>query len=190
MNDDDTTPLGGDGEEPPKRGLSRPVAVVRDELMNDPNTHELAKTLGVEVEEYIDLVIEYAQNPEKEPELYVIEEEDALEEGIEIPTYKEVGDWLKAIESGEVEFGPKKLHEQSTFSTEHEEVKLKAAAGIDSVEHTTIKPGKDKGDIVVEDNEMGSILRQQLLNQQRKSALTTNPARKKKQRRTRKRDTR
>ena len=56
--------------------LGRPIEVIRAEIIAAPESRALAQTFGVSVEEYAELVLDYLQNPAKEPVLEVIDEDD------------------------------------------------------------------------------------------------------------------
>jgi hypothetical protein len=58
-----------------KRGLTRPIEVVRAELLKDADTKRIAKAVGMELEAYVELVLQYAQDKDKEPVLDVVEDE-------------------------------------------------------------------------------------------------------------------
>ncbi|MBI4815366.1 MAG: hypothetical protein HY791_03870 [Deltaproteobacteria bacterium] len=152
------------------RGLSRPVEVVRQDLLADKDTVEMAKVLGLTPEEFVEKVIGYAQNPEKEPELLVIDEEEAEEEGLDIPSTADVQRWLRDVEEGKVQVGPVKLHQSDGFTTDRPEVEVARATG-NPADLQAPPVEAPRSQIVVEDTAMGSVLRQQLQNQQRKTAL-------------------
>ena len=68
--------------------LKRPVEEIRAELLVDPATQGIASKLGIPVEQYVEKVLDYAQNPEKQPQLNQIDlreehEKDVFEEGSE-----------------------------------------------------------------------------------------------------------
>lgn len=91
------------------RRPSRPIEVIRAELLGCLETRKLAETLGVPLEAYVEDVLRYASQPAIEPELYVIEEEDAEAEGIELPSEAEVRAWLEDVQAGRVVLGPRAL---------------------------------------------------------------------------------
>ncbi|MBI2378407.1 MAG: hypothetical protein HYV07_30695 [Deltaproteobacteria bacterium] len=160
-----------DTEETPKRrGLQRPIEVFRQELRDDPETTKMAEALGLTVDEFVEKVIGYAKNPDKEPELVVIDEEEAAEEGIDVPSVADVQRWLKDVENGKVPIGTTPVHVEDGFTTQRPDEEVKKAVGVDAdLQAPTV--GAPKSQIVVEDTPMGSILRQQLRNQQQKTAL-------------------
>ncbi|MFP2928851.1 hypothetical protein ACLESO_27365 [Pyxidicoccus sp. 3LG] len=65
----------------PKRGLKRPVEVVRAELLKDPETRKIAEAVSMKLEDYVELVLKYAQDKDKEPEVTVISDEELKKNG-------------------------------------------------------------------------------------------------------------
>lgn len=59
-----------------KSRLKRPVEKVRAELLADPDTKRIAKAVNMKLEEYVELVLDYAQHPDKEPVLQVASDEE------------------------------------------------------------------------------------------------------------------
>lgn len=86
----------------PKRGLKRPIEVVRAELLKDADTKRIAKAVGMELEAYVELVLQYAQDKDKEPVLNVVEDEELRANGFNPPTEKQVADVLVAAAKGEL----------------------------------------------------------------------------------------
>lgn len=66
---------------------------LRAQLVKDPKTKDIAKTLGMELDAYVALVIDYALHPEKKPQLNVISEADAKAAGA--ATTGDVKAWLQ-----------------------------------------------------------------------------------------------
>ncbi|NBD12730.1 MULTISPECIES: hypothetical protein [Corallococcus] len=85
-----------------KRGLSRPVEVVRAELLKDPETKRIADAVGMKLEDYVELVLEYAQDKDKEPMLNVVSDEELKANGFPVHTVEEVGEFLVAGAKGEL----------------------------------------------------------------------------------------
>ncbi len=80
-----------------KRGLTRPIEVVRAELLKDADTKRIAKAVGMELEAYVELVLQYAQDKDKEPVLDVVEDEDLKAAGYNPPTGEQVGQMLVSV---------------------------------------------------------------------------------------------
>ena len=90
-----------------KSNLGAPIAVIRKQLSEDPDTLEIAKAFKIPVETYIDMVLKYAQNPDLEPELTILDEDEIQTHGETLPTQAEVMKWLEQVESGEIDLtGP------------------------------------------------------------------------------------
>ncbi|MFL5347458.1 MAG: hypothetical protein ACJ8AT_21955 [Hyalangium sp.] len=86
----------------PKRGLKRPIEVVRAELLKDADTKRIAKAVGMELEAYVELVLQYAQDKDKEPVLDVVEDEELRANGFNPPTEEQVAQVLIAAAKGEL----------------------------------------------------------------------------------------
>jgi DNA-directed RNA polymerase specialized sigma subunit len=61
--------------------LKKPVEQLRVELVADPATQSIAKKLGLPVEEYVEKVLDYAQHPDKQPQLNLIPDGVAKSQG-------------------------------------------------------------------------------------------------------------
>lgn len=57
------------------------LAALREQLRTSPFTPELARELGVSLEEYIDQVVHFVLNPGEEPQLAVVETDGLLDQG-------------------------------------------------------------------------------------------------------------
>ncbi|HYO70377.1 MAG TPA: hypothetical protein VEU33_30290 [Archangium sp.] len=85
-----------------KPRLKKPVEKVRAELLADPDTKRIARSVGMELEAYVELVLDYAQNPDKQPVLHVAEDAELRAAGYEPPTPEEVGQFFVAGARGEL----------------------------------------------------------------------------------------
>jgi hypothetical protein len=99
----------------PKRGLKRPIEVVRAELLKDADTKRIAKSVGMELEAYVELVLEYAQDKDKEPQIAVVSDEELHAKGFETPTNEDVAKLLMKAAKGEM--GVNEEFEKSEFSS-------------------------------------------------------------------------
>lgn len=68
-------------------------ADIRQRVMTDPNTHDIASMLGMPLEQYVAMVIDYALHPERQPCLNVLPEEEVKRQGG--ATVVEVREWLR-----------------------------------------------------------------------------------------------
>ncbi|MFY1825507.1 hypothetical protein ACN47A_06315 [Myxococcus fulvus] len=89
-----------------KPRLKRPVENVRAELLADPDTQRIAKSVGMELAAYVELVLDYAQHPEKEPVLQVVPDEILKQSGYEPASIEEVGEFFLGAARGELGLGP------------------------------------------------------------------------------------
>ena len=78
----------------PKRGLERPIEVVRAELLKDPETKKIAEALSMKLEDYVELVLQYAQDKDKQPELAVVSDEELRKNGFTPLSSEEAADIL------------------------------------------------------------------------------------------------
>jgi hypothetical protein len=88
-----------------KRGLNRPIEVVRAELLKDADTKRIAKAVGMEIEAYVELVLQYAQDKDKEPVLDVVSDEDLRAAGFNPPTPEEAAQLLISVVKAELGTG-------------------------------------------------------------------------------------
>jgi hypothetical protein len=96
-----------------KRGLKRPIEVVRAELLKDADTKRIAKAVGMELEAYVELVLQYAQDKDKEPILEVVSDEELRANGFNPPSAEDVAALLIAGAKGELGVNPE--FEKSDF---------------------------------------------------------------------------
>lgn len=81
--------------------LKRPVEEVRAELLADPHTKDIAKTLGIPLEEYVEKVLDYAQHPEKQPQFNVLPDEVIKAQGG--ATTADVKQWFENVAAGKID---------------------------------------------------------------------------------------
>ncbi len=80
--------------------ITRPIEEVRAELMKDKHTKEIAKTLGMKLEEYVELVLEYVKDPNKQPVVNTLPDEEVKKHGG--ATMADVKEWFEKVASGDV----------------------------------------------------------------------------------------
>ena len=131
----------------------RPVEEVRAELMKSEETQQLAKTLGLKLEDYVEKVLSYYKDPNKQPMMYVLSEEQIRAAGVEPPTEKAIMEWLQKVDSGEIDLRPD--HMKDGFK-KPEKAPVSGVADEASV-HEPAAPAADP--------EMGSALKEQLKQQ-------------------------
>lgn len=153
------------------KNLGMPLEIAKKNLREDPNTRAIADALGVEVEDYIERVLEYATHPDKEVEVELLDDEAASELGPEAPSMAEVMQWMEGVASGEISLDDRvKVAESDDFSTGAEasetfqreaggEAASRRAPGVEQIQR-----GSRRGSTAPE---AGSVLKQQLLAQQR-----------------------
>lgn len=67
-------------------------ATLRRILQDDPATKGIAKNLGIPLDEYIDQVIHFVNNPEAEPDLYVVPDDELRKMGMEPPDQQAIAE--------------------------------------------------------------------------------------------------
>jgi hypothetical protein len=120
------------------RKLKRPVEEVRAELLADPHTRGIAEKLGMPVAAYVELVLDYAQNPEKKPEFDLIPEGEAKARGV--ATTEEVRGWFEAVAAGKVDL--REPHERDDFQQSPEGGRTKAPVELGEVPLAGSKKGR------------------------------------------------
>jgi hypothetical protein len=78
----------------PKKPQGQPPKdpeVIRKKVLSDPNTEQIAKRLGVPLEDYVNQVVHFVLNPNEDPNVYLVEDEDLRQMGYEPPDPEEMG---------------------------------------------------------------------------------------------------
>lgn len=151
--------------------LGRPIEVIRAEIIAAPESKQLAKTFGVSVEEYADLVLDYVQNPAKEPILEVVDDEDAEEQGVPLTTQAEVKAWLEDAATGRLNLATAPA--KDGFSTDSAESDARAVLGSAAPATTAPKATDPKAEILTPSSELGSVLRSQVHAQRTQASIST-----------------
>lgn len=86
----------------PKRGLKRPIEVVRAELLNDSDTKKIAAAVNMKLEDYVELVLKYAQDKDLQPELNIVPDEELRKNGITPVTSDQAADIIIRGMKGEL----------------------------------------------------------------------------------------
>lgn len=149
--------------------LGMPLEMARQSLRDDPNTAKIAETMGLEVELYIDKVLEYALNPQKKPQLEIMDDADAREMGVEVHSYDDVCNWLDGVSDGSipVDSGRREMSLSDGFSTQATEAeRLKAEA------RGRPRRGPAPSPAPKISAEAGAVLKQQLADRQRQNQLS------------------
>lgn len=92
-------------------------AQLLQEVLAQPETKEIADALGLELADYAALVVHYRLNPDDEPTIMTMDEGAAKQAGV--PTVQETVDWLKKVESGEIDVTPEE--ERTRFAVDDDE---------------------------------------------------------------------
>ncbi|WP_342377549.1 hypothetical protein NVS55_39605 [Myxococcus stipitatus] len=92
----------GNAEAKPKNDLSRPIEVVRAELLADEETKKIATAVNMKLEDYVELVLKYAQDKSLEPELAIVSDDELRKNGITPVTTDEAADLIIRGMKGEL----------------------------------------------------------------------------------------
>lgn len=87
---------------PEPKKLKKPVPELRAELLADKDVQEQARMLKLDVEAYVEKILDYAQNPEKPPQLIITPDEELKAKDPSVPTVGEIQTHLEKIINGEV----------------------------------------------------------------------------------------
>jgi hypothetical protein len=66
---------------PTKKPEKTPEAIV-EKLLDDPNTPKIAEKLEMKLEDYVALVVHYVMNPNEQPMLNIVKDEDLAKNGL------------------------------------------------------------------------------------------------------------
>jgi hypothetical protein len=102
------------------------LKAMREKLLDDEDTKQIASALGLEVSAYVDEVMKYAAEPGKEPVLQVLDDEEIEASGGKVPSLRDMKEWLEKVESGEIHLGPMEF--SSDFEDDDETVSRKRAS--------------------------------------------------------------
>jgi hypothetical protein len=103
-----------DNAQAPKRGLTRPIEVVRAELLKDPEIARIAQAAGMELAAFVEKALEYAQDKDKEPVFNVADDEELKAAGFNVPSEEEVAKLLVKVAKGEL--GVNEEYDKSEFT--------------------------------------------------------------------------
>jgi hypothetical protein len=110
---DGKDPSGGGNSAPARRPLKRPIEEVRAELLADPDVREQARMLRLPVAQYVEKILDYAQNPQKPPQVQLVADEVLKAKDPSIPTAGEIKTYLEKVASGEIPISP--AHKKDGF---------------------------------------------------------------------------
>ncbi|WP_164018281.1 hypothetical protein [Pyxidicoccus trucidator] len=117
---------------PEPKKLKRPVEEVRAELLADKDVKEQAQLLKVDVETYVEKILDYALNPEKPPQLVITPDEELKARDPNIPTVEELQTHLQKIVDGEIMIS--RAQQRDGFNAEDADARYKAALASDAVQ--------------------------------------------------------
>lgn len=152
----------------PRKALGVSEEVARQRLMESPETREIAQNLGMDLAEYVQMVIDYAKHPEKEPMLEVLDDETLESLGAEVPSQGEVMAWLEAVKRGEIDLTAQaeQVSDEVELQSAEEDRKKRLSAALGS---EASKAAPKVGDLAKPSEPLagpaGSVLKQQLLAQ-------------------------
>ena len=146
---------------------------VRNKLLDDPTTQEIASNLGLTLETYVEQVVHYYTNPSEQPILQVVSDEDLAEAGVDVPSEEEIVAWLERVASGEIE--PEDAVNELTKRIGAEHRALIGGKESERLEARGVEEAA--GQVVVGDDPAGAILKSQQLQQKLRTTTTADWAR-------------
>ncbi|ATB29631.1 hypothetical protein [Melittangium boletus] len=87
-------------QQKPRKPLS--AEQIRAKVLEDPDSKRIAKAVGLDLAAYADKVVDYAMNPDKEPQLQVASDEALRAAGYDPPSAEDVGKFFLAGANGEL----------------------------------------------------------------------------------------
>lgn len=122
-------------EEGKKKSLGMPLEMARQKALQDPDVQKAAEILGVDLEEYVEKILYFAQNPDAEPELHVLDEESrlAMEAEGEIPREAEVVEFFASAARGELPSQNRGFAKKDGFSSDGDDAaRIRRSLGQDA----------------------------------------------------------
>jgi len=110
---------------PEPKKLKKPVEEVRAELLADKDVQEQAQLLKIDLQEYVEKIIDYALNPEKPPQLIITPDEELKAQDPNIPTVEEIQTHMQKIVDGEIMLN--RAQQRDGFNKEDADARYKAA---------------------------------------------------------------
>ncbi|WP_338865469.1 hypothetical protein [Myxococcus stipitatus] len=117
---------------PEPKKLRRPVAELRAELLENPEVKEQARLMKVDVAAYVERILDYAQNPDKPPQLTITPDAELKAEYPNAPTVDEIANHIEKLRTGEVAIS--RAHQRDGFSSGQGDDRYKSALASDAVQ--------------------------------------------------------
>lgn len=117
---------------PEPKKLKKPVPELRAELLADKDVKEQARMLKIDLAEYVEKILDYAQNPEKPPQLIITPDEELKAQDPTVPTVQELQTHLEKIINGEVMVS--RAQQLDGFNKEDADARYKAALASDAAQ--------------------------------------------------------
>ena len=165
--------MANSSEENSKREkLSIPREIAKLQLLADATTAEIAEGLGVPIEEYVDQVLKFAMNPELEPELELIDEEELYNIGDDPIDDIALATWVRGLGDGSTKLAEAEEERADGFGASELDRKETILKAFSSESTSTAPVIGNTGEIVVSDDESGNVLKNLLLAQKQRSITT------------------
>jgi hypothetical protein len=117
---------------PEPKKLKKPVEELRAELLADKDVQEQAQLMKIDVEKYVEKILDYAQNPEKPAQLVITPDEELKARDPNIPTVEELQTHLQKIVDGEIMIS--RAQQRDGFNKEDADARYKAALASDAAQ--------------------------------------------------------
>lgn len=146
--------------EPQRAPDGRTREEILAKILSQPETQEIASSLGMDVADYAERVLHYVMHPDAEPQVELLSDEDARAAGM--PSAEECVDWLQRIESGEIDVTPEEQRTRFAGFDDDERSSVTLTGG--APQKRAPKDGEVRGDVSVDEtSSSGAALRQQVL---------------------------
>ncbi len=125
--------MAGENEVVPEpKKLKKPVEVLRAELLVDKDVKEQARLLKIDVEAYVEKILDYATHQDKPPQLVITPDEQLKARDPNIPTVEELQTHLQKIVDGEIMIS--RAQQRDGFNKEDADARYKAALASDAAQ--------------------------------------------------------
>lgn len=146
---------------------------LRQQLKQDETAVQVAKGLGIELDDYVEEVVFFATNPDEMPVLEIVSDDVLEAEDFIVPEAQDLADWFDAVETGELTMLDKEARataarvNRDNFGEDAEDHATRRQAAVVGRQNNRLAPQASdlKGDVVVDVGAGGSALKVQLLAQ-------------------------
>ena len=80
---------------PNAKKLEKTPEAIVEKLLDDPNTPKIAEKLEMKLEDYVALVVHYVMNPNEQPMLNIVKDEDLAKQGLKPISSEEINTYME-----------------------------------------------------------------------------------------------